>query len=466
MDLLLINPVHPLAARYGGFAAANVAPVYPPLGLLALAAWLREKTAHRARLLDAEAEALDFAALDAAVRQAPETVIGVTLRTSAYPPLVPLLRGWRAAGKTVIAGGIHPTIDADGVLHDGAAEYVVRGEGEQTLAALLDALAAGRTVDGIDGVSWCAGGDVRHNAPRALLENLDELPLPARDLVPMERYRAGPQHYRQQPHTSMMASRGCPFACTFCSSRSLWGRRYRVRSVASVMRELDDLRDRYGIRDVCFWDDLWGLQPAWVEEFCDAMRGRGLTWSCEARVDTLTEPLLRRMAAAGCFCIFFGFESLDATRLQALGKGITPEQIAQVSRWCAACHIEVRANFMLGLPGETPAAVEREFARICAFNFDFVKFNIFTPYPGTEARAWIEQHEPERLLTDPAKFTGYFATYLPAGYASRAALEALRDRLLRRYYFRPRYIARRLRRLTSVAELRRHLAGARALLGR
>jgi len=463
--ILLVNPVHPPEQRYGGFSV-GVAPIYPPLGLLYLAAYLRQEGSHRVKILDAEAEQLTIDVMRRRLEQHNADLIGVTLRTAAYSQLAPIMQKLKRQGKKIVAGGIHPTIDPESILRAGSADYIVRGEGEQTLLELLEHLAGRVQLAAIKGISYCsANGEIIHNPDRPLLDDLDRLPMPARDLLDMSQYHGGPQHYKQLPHTSMMASRGCPYDCSFCSSRSLWGRRYRLRSVASVTNEIEHLQTEYGIRDICFWDDLWGLEQGWVKEFCEWMRGRGLTWSCEARVDTLTEELVAAMAKAGCFCIFFGFESLDEETLQRIGKNTTLDQIENVTRWAQRYGIEVRANFILGLPGETRQQAERNFKKICRMNFDFVKFNIFTPYPGTAAYDLIIKSHPERLNNDLSRYTGYFTTYLPEDYATAAELENLRTHLLRSYYLRPRYIFKRVMRLTSFVELKKNLIGLRALLG-
>lgn len=267
--------------------------------------------------------------------------------------------------------------------------------------------------------------------------------------------------------TTMMVSRGCPFNCTFCDVETIWTRRYRCRSVQNVMKEIKELIKNYGIREINFWDDVWGVNKQWIEEFCEAIfkEKLDLTWCCECRVDTVDRELLKKMKKAGCWCIFFGVESLDQEILQAINKRITVEQVANALKWTKEAGIETRANLILGLPKETPAKVREILKKLCQLNPDYVKFNILTPYPGTVVYKEIKEGKWGKIVDESYnKLTGYFATFLPEGYKDIEELKKIKKWAFRKYYLRLGYILPRLLAIRSLEDVKRYLKGALAIL--
>jgi radical SAM superfamily enzyme YgiQ (UPF0313 family) len=356
------------------------------------------------------------------------------------------------------------------VLKNRSVDYVVFGEGEQSFYELVEYLAKGRSsgAERINGTGYKdKSGRLKLNAPRQLIRDLDSIPFPARHLVDMKRYRASPNQYKRLPTTTMIASRGCPYNCKFCDVERLWGRSYRVRSVENVIAEIKLLIRDYGIRDINFWDDLWGLNKAWVRDFCRAIEREriDITWCCECRVNTIDPGTLRMMKKAGCWAIFFGVESLDQDILDAINKNVSVKMIEDALLWTRMAGIEVRANFILALPGETPEKVRRMVDRLCKLNPDYVKFNILTPYPDTVLYEEIKDGRWGRLESeDYDKLTGYFATFVPFGYRDSAQVQAVKKYAYRRYYFRLGYILSRMRTVRGPEDIRRFVNGALAIM--
>jgi radical SAM superfamily enzyme YgiQ (UPF0313 family) len=269
------------------------------------------------------------------------------------------------------------------------------------------------------------------------------------------------------PSTNIIASRGCPFACTFCSSRNIWGRKYRTRSVGNVIEEIKFLVQSYKIKDINFWDDLWGLDRAWTEEFCRRVIDEkiDISWSCERRVDTVDLEILKLMKKAGCYSIFYGVESFDQDCLDAVSKGIRVEQAEKTIKLTQEAGIEVRANFILGLPKETPQKARAMIKKICQLNPDYVKFNIMTPYPGTLLYKEIKEGKWGIFKEDYNNLTNYFVTFLPFGYKDFSELELMKKYAFRKFHLRPVYIWAKIKKIKNLADVKKYWDGFWAIVG-
>jgi radical SAM superfamily enzyme YgiQ (UPF0313 family) len=242
------------------------------------------------------------------------------------------------------------------------------------------------------------------NGPRPLIQNLDALPFPARDLLPMDKYIPLPNQYKRKPVANLMALRGCPYQCTFCSANAVFGCSLRMRSAQRVYDEIKQLVDTYGIREISFWDDTLTVNKKWLHELCDLIISNHLdiTWSCYARVNTVDLDLLKKMKKAGCWNIFYGIESGNQELLDRIKKGITLDQIRNAVKLTKKAGIEVRGSFMIALPGETPEMAHKTIDFAIELDPDYAQFSITTPYPGTELFEQAKQYG--ELSGDFSKF--------------------------------------------------------------
>lgn len=277
----------------------------------------------------------------------------------------------------VVAGGLHPTFAPEAVLASPGFDYVCMGEGEAPLLDLVQALEQGHTVENIDNI-WTRGGS--RPGLRQPFAPLDALPFLARDILDEPR---GVIH--------MSTQRGCPFPCTYCAARMYdqlyegtgdYGRR---RSVASVMEELQGLSRAGTLAYVIFLDDTFTIHHPWVREFCSVYgRELGAPFSLHARVETVNEKLLNTLAAAGCQQITYGVESgSERVRRQIMHRPVTNQRFRDVFRWTREAGIQITANYMLGLPGETAEDLQQTLD--LATELDVLDFSyfVFYPYPGT-----------------------------------------------------------------------------------
>ncbi len=394
-----------------------------------LGAWLR-RHGHEVHFLRAGLDDTDDQVAAAVAELAPD-LIGVSLTTRQWQRARALLRGLRERlAVPVVAGGLHPTFSPEEALGAPGIDFVVLGEGEGPMLDLVEALQAGRTPAGLDNVMLPGGPRPRLRAP---FEPLDDLPWVARDLLD------------EQPGVIHMATqRGCPFPCTYCGARmydelyagegTSYGRR---RSHGSVLAELQALRDSGQLAYIIFLDDTFTIHHPWVREFCRVHGERlGTPFSLHARVETVTEPMLHRLAAAGCQQITYGVEAgSERVRRQIMKRQVTNQRFRDVFRWTREAGIAVTANYMLGLPGETPDELQETVDLAAELEvLDFGYF-VFYPYPGTHLfRVCREQG------------------YLPADYLDRPANH--RETILALPGLSPARIAGAYDQLTALREAR------------
>lgn len=470
--VVLVNPPHPAELRYG-HGIDKVAPILPSLGLLYVAAVL-EKAGYQPIIADGILEGWTFEDTVRSVMAHEPEIIGITAWTSNFHRVQALCTEFRkTTDRPIILGGPHPSMHPEESASDPNIEAVVIGEGELTAPDLVDVIVRTSRADRAEALAKVPGiafrgpdGEVRKTEKRPLIQDLDEIPFPARHLIDMGRYRGGPQHAKRFPTATMITTRGCPFSCTFCDAIMIWTRKYRQRTVDNVLEEIQYLQERHGVRDIGFWDDLWGLNKNWVREFHRKVKERkiDITWSCECRVDTVNPELLGMMADSGCWCIFYGVESMDEEILEIINKDTNLEKIENAMRWTKEAGIEIRANFIVGLPKETPAKMKAMLPRIRRLDLDYVKFNILTPYPGTPLYHEVKSGKWGKMTEDWDRLTGYFATFVPDGYKNLDEVQEMQRYLRRGYYLRPGYVWSRLKRTRNLSDIGRYFDGLKALL--
>jgi anaerobic magnesium-protoporphyrin IX monomethyl ester cyclase len=367
----------------------------PPLGLACVGGALRA-AGHEVRVLDAAVEPRWETRLGEALRAWRPRAVGISAATAVLTHAHDLARRTKHAdpGTMTILGGVHATLFPGEVLREGVVDVAVHGEGEQTAVELLAAAARSAPLYAIAGIAFRDPHGVRVNGRRPPIPNLDDLPLPAYDLLPMGLYST--PFSATGAVTSMVTSRGCPYPCTFCDASVVHGKKYRAQSAERVVGEIRHLASAFGVREILFKDSEFTLDRRRVEGFCDLMTRSGLpvTWTCSSRVTGVDAPLLGRMAAAGCRVIQFGIESADPAVLESLKKGITVDQVRVAFRSARAAGIDTVANLMVGSPGETRASIEATRRLIRDIRPDHLNVQALVPYPGTELHRILEGQSP------------------------------------------------------------------------
>lgn len=365
------------------------------------------------------------------------------------------------------AGGPYPIAMQEQCLHDCAHfDAVGTGEGEITVPEILQRLESGQSLDSVLGVAFRRGADIVKNPPRQLIEDLDSLPFPARELLgEAERYLPPPGTYRRKPVTVLLTARGCDRNCLYCfqidKQRRAGTRGVRYRSIENVLDEIEHCLG-LGYREIKFLDDTLAADYDRALQLAQGIKARGLdfTWFASACVNQVDEPLLRAFKEAGCWAILLGAESGVQKNLNTLRKGSTLAQIRAAVRAAQAVGLRVSTPFLFGIPGETYEDGLKTIEFAIELDPDLANFHALTPFPGTD----LYDNAP-KYGTISQKLQDY--TYQGAAFVpysmTREQIHALRQIALRRFYSRPGFLLRQLFRLRNLNDLRAALAGVKSL---
>jgi anaerobic magnesium-protoporphyrin IX monomethyl ester cyclase len=444
VDILLVNPPAPdggiwIRSQHRVGRRSREGMVWPQVSLAQLAALFPD---YQVEVIDAIATRMSWQEFESILRlKRPRYYVtqltGPTLQNDMYGVFLA-----KSVGAVTITFGTHVTPLPRGTMEPyPALDYALRGEPELTLRELVDTLdlAAGKRLN-VDSLSpwrrlkpdfaarlrrlytagdpdwraaWMNGtvepalasirglvwrrnnlceddtreGDVHHpdgiviNADRPFISNLDDLPLPRHELLPLDRYRAP---MVRGAYAFVVTSRGCPAGCRFCIKHVSNGGAVRYRSPENVLAEIEQLL-ALNVRDIHMYADLFTINREHVLGICEGILQRGwkLRWTCNSRVDFVDAELLQIMARAGCWMISWGIESGDEGMLKRMHKGITPAQVGQALRWSKQAHIMNWGYFIIGLPGETEESIRKTIAYAKRLPIDLVLFHIAAPHPGT-----------------------------------------------------------------------------------
>ncbi len=465
MRVTLVAPPVDFLRELYGFRAKRSYRNQPPLGIGYLASTLAAD-GFAVTLIDCAAEGLSLTEATQRVLATSAAVIGVTAITFEAPAAFALIRALRSRTDAwLVFGGAH----ANSYLHEVPAQcpeidVVVAGDGELTMRDLCRRRRGGQSPAGIPGLLYrLPDGSFTSFVERPLIADLDDLPPPAYHLYPHACYRPLPHRAKRLPSSSMITSRGCSYArCTYCELSGLVRKVYRRHSPERVADEMKTVMAVAGARDIYFQDDIFITDAAWVERFCERIIDERLdiAWSCESRFQGVTLDLLRLMRRAGCWRIYYGFESGNQHLLDRIRKGFTLAEAREAARVANDAGLEIMGFFMLGLPGETPADAERTIDFSLQLGLDHAVYTLTVPHPNTEL------YELCRYEGVIAERPGYFykkASFVPFGYRDAAQLEGLSRRAFRRFYLRPAYWWRCLRRIRSFEDLAYYARGFLAL---
>jgi len=393
----------------------------------------------------------------ARIRAFAPDVIGLTSSTTFYcnaRELAAQIRV-RLPGVTTILGGPHASFVPEACLDDPGIDYICVGEGEETAVEFMAALAGGMPMDTVRGLAFKRDGAIVLTPPRPFITDLDSLPLPARHLLPLDKYVPMPNDGPYVPKTAMISSRGCPFHCIFCD-HGVFGPSYRSYGAKRTVDEMAELVTRYGIRDIAFVDSLFMVSPQRVTGICDEIIRRGVKvhWTCTIRANIATRAVLAHMKAAGCWRVRIGVESGNDAVLKFIRKQVTRDEVRRVVRDAHELGLHPKAFFMIGHPTETEKEIRDTITFAKELSLTDITVQINTPMPN--APQWAIANEYGTMVSaDFEQFSFWEPVYVPHGL-TRRRLKELHALFYRSFYFRPVIVWRHLRMLRSVHDIRRY----------
>lgn len=461
VDLLLVNPGN--RSKTYGKLEPHLPGIEPPIWTALIAAFARDK-GFSVKIIDADAEDLSYEQTAERISEydpllAGIGVLGPNPSASSTPKMIPtrgLLNALKKKGlraKTFLFG-IHPSALPGRTLKDEAVDFVCKGESFYTIVELLEALkAGGKTAEEfkIEGLWYLKSGRVVSGRCGRPVKDIDELPLAAWDLLPMDKYRAHNWHCfgsinERQPYAVIYTSLGCPYNCIYCNIHAMYDGKpgIRYRSPARVLEEIDLLVNRYKIRNLKILDELFALKEERVIEICDLIikSGYDLNIWAYARIDTVNETMLKRMKSAGINWLAYGIESADKKVRSAVAKGrFDQAAIKKAVSITRDAGINIIANFIFGLPDDDPKSMRETLDMAKEYNFEYVNFYVAMAYPGS--RLYEEAVKGRTEL--PESWLGYSQfgedTFpLATKHLSGAEVMRFRDAAFKEYFSNPEYL--------------------------
>jgi len=431
--------------------------LFPPLGIAYIASAL-EKGGYEVNIIDAPALNISRDGIKQLILRDNPDLIGVTTTTATIHGALEACQAARECEKIVVIGGVNLEIFPRETLSFPFIDFGIQGEGEESLLCLLKALEGKFSFRDVPGLIFREDGEILINPP-AIVSDIDNIPFPARHLLPMHRYSSV---IAMHPATIMISSRGCPHKCSFCYKQAI-DKKIRYRNPISVVDEMEQLVRDYKMREILFYDEAFTSRRDHVEKICREILKRKIKilWESTARVDEIDIDLLKIMAEAGCIRLRYGVESGDPEILERMNKKITPDMIKKTFRLTREAGIRTLAYFQVGYPGETEKSFRNTIALARELDLDFATFTITTPYPGTPlfdecARSGIVDQDYWRnfILGSQKNRIPFLEPDAPARI----------KRAYRSFYFRPGYILERLKKLDSWETLKNNFKGLKGLL--
>ena len=429
--------------------------VYPPLGILYMAAYLKNTGRYDVSVIDAQAEDLTHAEVAERVKAIKPDITGLTAMTFTLVDVKLTVQEIRKRlTTTIVIGGPHTAIFPEECFEkDGLnADYVIVGEGEKTLDRLAQDITLGRAHD-------------RIYRQLDFIQDLNELPFPARELTLMDKYYSVLSE--DTPTTTAFSSRGCPFSCAYCDRPAL-GKGFRAMSATRVADEMEWCQT-HGIKEIFFYDDTFSVSMKRVMEICAEIKRRNIKikWDVRTRVNVVNDDLLKAMKEAGCERIHFGVETANPRVVKELQKGTTNLQVEKAFDMCKRHGIKTLAYFMMGNPTETLEDVKETLALSRRIKPDFMQMTILSPFPATQI--YLRALQDGVIEGDPwrdyaRRINDDFRPPLWDQIYTRNELEKHLRWFYGQFYLEPRFVVDRIREVKNFGQFKRYAKAGVSLL--
>jgi radical SAM superfamily enzyme YgiQ (UPF0313 family) len=426
----------------------------PPIGLMYIAAAL-EKAGYGVQMLDNYLQNKPTSEIQQIVTKINPQIIGITCGSATYHRCIETAKAIKESlpNCKIVVGGWHASYVPDSLLANPEIDYVVMAEGERAMTQLTACILSGNETAAatIPGVACrTSAGNIKN--PPKFIENMDEIPYPARHLLPIEQYDRTIEFLSAKPADVMSISRGCVYNCGFCETRKLWGNICRGFSPQRVIGEIENLQTRYGTKAIYFINDNFTLRKKETTEICKLMieKKMDLEWICDTRVDLVNQDLLATMSKAGCKAIWFGVESGSPEVLQRIGRNINLKQVEDALSLCHKNGIKVACSFMLGLPGETLRDMDESLRFAKKLAPDWCQFNVFIANPDSRLYQELLETKNYTQLDD-------FLLSVKTDEYDYDKLLGIQRRFMREFHRSPKQIIRRVKREGPLNFVKRRL---------
>lgn len=467
-SVVLIAPPLTLEDRYGK-DMKHFGAVTEPLGIAYLAGYLQNEQIDVA-IIDAPAENKSIDDVIQEIKDNGYSLVGISMLTPSFRVVKALCDRIKAhlPELTIILGGPHCTALPEKTLAEiSSADLVCFGEGEKTITEVARDRHS-NDLKPIKGICYRdKSGKIKKNDPRPFIKNIDEIPSPARHLLPMEKYHLTASRVANDSYCpTIIVARGCPFGCTYCSHT--YGRKIRHHSIERIISEIKYLMSEYRISQLNIEADTLTANKKFITNLCNTLIETGISkkikWTCESRVDTVTEDLLVLMKNAGCWQISYGIETGNQRLLDMINKSVTLEQVEETVRLTHRAGISIRGFFMLGLPSETRKESMETIDFAIKLNPQWAQFTITIPYPGTPMFDQLDREGKIRTYDwkEYNTWSGWKKdSQIPFVAEGRTPEELtnLQKMALRKFYMRPSVFWRFLLSVRSVNELKKYIMG-------
>lgn len=407
--------------------------LFPPIELMYLAAVAHKKEGVETEIIDAIAQGMNAEAVSERLKEA-------------KPDLLVFMPGFEIFGEDIevldflkgklvttkfIAIGYYPTLFPEEILNKSKVDIIIMDEPEETFSVFCDSLIKNEDIGNINGIAFKRNGNVTINEPRGRIKDLDSLPHPERSLIDNRLYN---DLFLGKPFTTILTSRGCPYACTYCVRT--YGNRLAFRSAESVVAEIEEIVQRFKIRNIRFLDDTFTVKKERVIKICDLILEKGLkvNWAALSRINTLDGNMLGAMKKAGCKRLYIGIESGSQKILDYYKKSYKVEEIPEKINLVNKAKIEVAGFFMVGAPIETEEDFNETLKLAKKCKLDYCTIFKTVPYPGT---AFFND------MKEKIDFSLFPYKNRLKDVEFEKKLTAWEGRFLKEYYLRPKYIASR-----------------------
>lgn len=466
LDLLLINPG--AGEKIYGKLRSSLSGVEPPLWCALIASYIREN-GYTVKIIDAEAENLSPKQTAQKISDYNPILVGIivlgsnpsassTPKMTVTRDILTELKKTSPHIKTVL-GGLHPSALAELTIKEEDTDFVCQGEGFYTILQLLDLLYANLYSNEkieeykIDGLWYRKEGKIISNPPARLIKNLDDLPIAAWDLLPMDRYRSHNWHCLhnledRKNYAVIYTSLGCPYNCSYCNIHALYNGKpgIRYRSPEKVIEDIDILAKNYGVKNLKIIDELFALKEERVVKICDLITEHGnklnykLNIWAYARVDTINNNMLKKMKSAGINWLAYGFESASGEVRKGVSKKFDQEKIRDVVKMTHSEGINIIGNFIFGLPDDDLKTMRETLDLAKELNLEYVNFYIAMAYPGSELyNKFLSKSDKSQNWNTYSQY-GTNSLSMATKYVSSIDVLNFRDRAFREYFSNSKYI--------------------------